>query len=53
MCVCVCLGERGGERGKQVGSMNEESLVRGCNNFYLHQPGDRIGSPLNFFLHVA
>ena len=24
------LGQRGGEWGKQVGSMNEESQVRGC-----------------------
>ena len=28
-----CVGEWGGElRGKQVGSMNEESQVRGCYN---------------------
>ena len=32
------VGERGGERGKQAGSMDEESQVRGCYNitFYLH-----------------
>ena len=32
------IGERGGEWGKQVGSMDEESQVRGCYNitFYLH-----------------
>ena len=36
------VGERGGERGKQVGSRNEESQVSGCkHNFYLlHQPGN-------------
>ena len=28
--------------------MNEESQVRGCyNNFYLRQPGNRVGPPLN------
>ena len=27
--------------------MNEESQVRGCYNFYLHQPGNNVGSPLN------
>ena len=28
--------------------MNEESQVRGCYNiFYLHQPGNSVGSPLN------
>ena len=28
--------------------MNEESQVRGCyNNFYLHQPGNSVGPPLN------
>ena len=26
------VGERGGEYGKQVGSMDEESQVRGCYN---------------------
>ena len=26
--------------------MNEESQVRGCYNFYLHQPGNSVGSPL-------
>ena len=26
------VGELGGEWGKQVGSMNEESQVRGCYN---------------------
>ena len=26
------VGERGGEWGKQVGSMNEESQVSGCYN---------------------
>ena len=26
------VGERGGEWGKQVGSMDEESLVSGCYN---------------------
>ena len=29
------------------GSMNEESQVRGCYNFYLHQPENSVGSPLN------
>ena len=30
-------------QGKQVGSMNEESQIRGCyNNFYLHQPGNSV-----------
>ena len=33
--------ERGGSR-KQVGSMNEESQIRGCYNFYLHQPGNSV-----------
>ena len=28
----IDAGERGGEWGKQVGSMNEESQVRGCYN---------------------
>ena len=34
--------------GKQVGSMDEESQVRGCYNFYLYtnQPGNIVGSPL-------
>ena len=29
--------------------MNEESQFRGCYNitFYLHQPGNSVGSPLN------
>ena len=29
--------------------MNEESQVRGCCNitFYVHQPGNSVGSPLN------
>ena len=27
--------------------MNEESQVRGCYNFHLHQPGNSVGSPLN------
>ena len=27
--------------------MNEESQVRGCYNFYLRQPGNGAGSPLN------
>ena len=29
--------------------MTEESQVRGCYNitFYLHQPGNSVGSPLN------
>ena len=27
--------------------MDEESQVRGCYNFYLHQPGNSVGSPLN------
>ena len=31
-CVHACVGELGGEWGKQVGSMNEESQVRGCYN---------------------
>ena len=30
----------------QVGSMNEESQVRGCYNFYLQQPGNSVGSLL-------
>ena len=29
------------------GSMNEESQVRGCYNFYSHQPENSVGSPLN------
>ena len=28
----TCVGERVGESGKQVGSMDEESQVRGCYN---------------------
>ena len=37
------VGERGEEWGKQVGSVNEESQVRGCcNNFYWHQPGNSV-----------
>ena len=24
-----------------------KSQVRGCYNFYLHQPGNSVGSPLN------
>ena len=34
------VGEQGGEWGKQVGSMNEESQVRGCYNitfYYTNQ----------------
>ena len=33
-----------GSRGKQVGSMDEESQVRGCYNFYLYtnQPGNSV-----------
>ena len=33
-----------GVEGKQVGSMDEESQVRGCYNFYLYtnQPGNSI-----------
>ena len=29
--------------------MNEEAQVRGCYNipFFLHQPGNSVGSPLN------
>ena len=27
--------------------MNEESQISGCYNFYLHQPGNSVGSPLN------
>ena len=27
--------------------MDEESQVRGCYNFYLHQTGNSVGSPLN------
>ena len=36
--VIIIVGEWGGEWGKQVGSMDEESQVRGCYNvtFYLH-----------------
>ena len=45
--IYINSGERGGEWGKQVGSMNEESQVSGCCNFYLHQPGNSVGSPLN------
>ena len=47
---CWFAGEWGGEWGKQVGSMNEESQVRGCYNitFYLHQPGNSVGSPLRW-----
>ena len=39
---------RGVGTGKQVGSMDEESQVRGCYNFYLYtnQPGNSVGSPL-------
>ena len=32
LVLYTCVGERCGERGKQVGSMNEESQVRGCYN---------------------
>ena len=32
----------GSKAGKQVGSTNEESQVRGCYNFYLHQPGKGV-----------
>ena len=37
----VCVGEWGwGVEGKQVGSMDEESQVRGCYNttLFVHQP---------------
>ena len=27
--------------------MNEESQISRCYNFYLHQPGNSVGSPLN------
>ena len=27
--------------------MNEESQISGCYKFYLHQPGNSVGSPLN------
>ena len=30
--IIIYVGERGGEWGKQVRSMNEESQVRGCYN---------------------
>ena len=30
--VYIYVGEPGGKWGKQVGSMNEESQVRGCYN---------------------
>ena len=45
--IHINVGEQGGERRKQVGSMNEESQVRGCYNFCLHQVGNSVGSPLN------
>ena len=34
--------------GELRGSMDEESQVRGCYNFYLYtnQPGNSVGSPL-------
>ena len=43
--VVLCVGEWGwGVEGKQVGSMDEESQVRGCYNFYLYtnQPGNSV-----------
>ena len=39
------VGEHGGERGKQIGSMNEESQVRGCYNItfiYTNQKQRRL-----------
>ena len=37
------VGERGGEWGKQVGSMNKKSQVRSCCNItYLHQPENSV-----------
>ena len=36
------VGKRGGEWGKQVGSMIEESQVSSFYNFYLHQPGNSV-----------
>ena len=30
--IIIYVGERGGEWGKQVGSINEEPQVRGCYN---------------------
>ena len=45
--IYINAGERGGEWRKPVGSMNEESQVSGWCNFYLHQPGNSVGSPLN------
>ena len=41
----VCVEEWGwGIEGKQVGSMDEESQVRGCYYFYLYtnQPGNSV-----------
>ena len=47
--IYISVQEWGREWGKQVGSMNEESKVRGCYNitFYLCQQGNGAGSPLN------
>ena len=44
LCVSMCRGVGWGVEGKQVGSMNEESQVRGCYNFYLYtnQPGNSV-----------
>ena len=50
--VHVLVGEWGwGVEGKQVGSMDEESQVRGCYNITFictptNQPGNSVGSPM-------
>ena len=45
--IIYCVGKLGGEWGKQVGIINEESQVGDCYNFYWLQPGNSVGSPLN------
>ena len=48
--IDMYIGKQGGERGMQVGSMNEESQARVAISyniiFILHQPGNSAGSPL-------
>ena len=41
------IEERGGEWGKQVGSMDEELQVRGCYNITFNCTNQETGSPLN------
>ena len=41
------IEERGGEWGKQVGSMDEELQVRGCYNITFNCSNQETGSPLN------